>query len=79
MTFPDTVRVEITTTKIGRSSFTLGYRIWSEAQRAEVVIAEDVIVVMGYRTSRTVPVDAPLRDAIASLEASAATPRASRG
>lgn len=79
VTFPDTVRVEITTTRIGRTSFTLGYRIWSEAQRAEVVTAEDVIVVMDYRTSRTAPVDAPLREAIASLEASAGAPRASHG
>ncbi len=68
VTFPDTVRVEITTTKIGRTSFTLAYRIRSEAQQAEVVTAEDVIVVMDYRASRTVPVDEPRRAAITSLE-----------
>ncbi len=33
--------------------------------------AEDVIVVMDYRTSRTAPVDDALRGAIAALEASA--------
>jgi acyl-CoA thioester hydrolase len=76
VTFPDTVRVDVTTTKIGRSSFTLAYRIWSEAQQAEVLTAEDVIVVRDYRASRTAPVDAALRSAISGLEASA--PRASR-
>ena len=79
VTFPDTVRVDVTTTRIGRSSFTLGYRIWSEGQRAEVVTAEDVIVVMDYRTSRTAAVDDALRDAIASLEASAPRATASHG
>ncbi len=74
VTFPDTVRVDVTTTKIGRSSFTLAYRIWSEALQAEVVTAEDVIVVMDYRASRTAPVDDALRSAIAALEASAKRP-----
>jgi acyl-CoA thioester hydrolase len=77
--FPDTVRVEVTTTKIGRSSFTLGYRVRSEALGAEVLTAEDVIVVMDYRAARTAPVDETLRAAIHALEASAAAPRASRG
>ena len=80
VTFPDTVRVDVTTTKIGRSSFTLAYRIRSDAQKAEVLTAEDVIVVMDYRASRTTPVDDALRSAIAALEASASrSSRASRG
>ncbi len=80
VTFPDTVRVDVTTTKIGRSSLTLAYRVWSEALQAEAVTAEDVIVVMDYRASRTAPVDDALRSAIAALEASAPRPsRASRG
>jgi acyl-CoA thioester hydrolase len=74
VTFPDTVRVDVTTTRIGRSSFTLAYRIWSTAQQAEVVTAEDVIVVMDYRAARTAPVDDPLREAIAALEGSAPGP-----
>ncbi len=77
VTFPDTVRVDVTTTKIGRTSFTLAYRIRSDALQADVATAEDVIVVMDYRTSRTVPVDEPLRAAIASLERSA--PRRASG
>jgi acyl-CoA thioester hydrolase len=79
VTFPDRVRVDVTATKIGRSSFTLAYRVWSTAQEAEVAKGEDVIVVMDYRTSRTTPVDDALREAIAALEASAPHPRASHG
>ncbi len=79
VTFPDTVRVEVTTTRIGRSSLTLAYRVWSEALRAEVVTAEDVIVVMDYRSSRPASVDEPLRAAIAALEASAKRPHRASG
>src|SRR5512133_863029 len=79
VTFPDRVRVDVTATKIGRSSFTLAYRVWSTAQEAEVAKGEDVIVVMDYRTARTTPVDDTLREAIAALEASAPQPRASHG
>ena len=71
VTFPDTVRVDVTVTKIGKTSFTLAYRIWSTAQQAEVATGEDVIVVLDYRTSRTTPVDEALRAAIVSLEVSA--------
>ena len=74
VTFPDTVRVDVTTTKIGKSSFTLAYRIWSTAQQAEVATGEDVIVVMDYRSARTVPVDDALREAISALERSAPPP-----
>src|SRR5512138_3625036 len=70
VTFPDTVRVDVTVTKIGRSSFTLAYRVWSAEQKAEVASGEDVIVVMDYRAGRTAPVDEALRGAIAALEAS---------
>jgi acyl-CoA thioester hydrolase len=71
VTFPDTVRVDVTAAKIGNSSFTLAYRIWSTEQHAEVAKGEDVIVVMDYRTSRKAHVDAGLRAAIVALEASA--------
>jgi len=71
VTFPDTVRVDATTRKIGRSSFTMGYRIRSEDQGAEVATGEDVIVAFDYRAGRTVPVDEALRAAIVALEEAA--------
>ena len=79
VTYPDTVRVEVTTTKIGKSSFTMAYRVWSTGQRAEVATGEDVIVVFDYRAARTTPVDGPLRDAIVALEATAPGARRSSG
>jgi acyl-CoA thioester hydrolase len=73
VTFPDTVRVDVTTKKIGKSSFTLGYRVWSEDQKAEVATGEDVIVVFDYRSLSKIIVDDELRAAIAAIEQSAAT------
>src|SRR5512138_573393 len=71
VTFPDTVRVDVTTTKIGNSSFTLAHRIWSAEQQAEVATCEDVIVVVDYRSQRKARVDEALRAAIHALEATA--------
>jgi acyl-CoA thioester hydrolase len=75
VTFPDTVRVDATTKKIGRSSLTMAYRIWSAEQDAEVATGEDVIVVVDYRSGRTMVVDDALRAAIVGLEAAAGTTR----
>ena len=69
VTYPDTVRVDATITRIGRTSFTTAYRVWSEGQAAEVASAEDVIVVIDYRAGQPTPVSDALREAILSLEA----------
>ncbi len=71
VTYPDTVRVDATTTSIGRTSFRMAYRVWSEGQGAEVATGEDVIVVFDYRAGRATPVDDALRTAIVALEATA--------
>jgi acyl-CoA thioester hydrolase len=73
VTFPDTVRVDATTKKIGRRSFTMGYRIWSTGQRAEVATGEDVIVTLDYGSGQTTAVDDALRGAIIGLEEKAAS------
>ncbi len=69
--YPDTVRVDATVRAIGRTSLTMGYRIWSLGQNAEVALGEDVIVVLDYGTGRKAPVDDGLRAAILGLEGSA--------
>jgi acyl-CoA thioester hydrolase len=74
VTYPDTVRVDATTKKLGRSSITMGYRIWSTDQQAEVATGEDVIVTVDYRSGRTTVVDDPLRAAILGVEATALSP-----
>ncbi len=72
--YPDTVRVDANVRSIGRTSFTMEYRIWSADQRAEVATGEDVIVLFDYRNARATAVDDALRAAIAELEGAA--PRA---
>ncbi len=72
VTYPDTVRVETTVSRIGGSSFTMAFRVWSEAERAEVATGEQVIVHYDYRAGRAVPVDEALRQAIAAVEGAGA-------
>ena len=69
VTYPDTVRVDTRVSRVGGSSFTMAFRVWSEAQDAEVATGEQVIVNYDYRAGRTAPVDDALRAAIAALEA----------
>ncbi len=69
--YPDTVRVDATARAIGRTSVTLGYRIWSVGQQAEVASAEDVIVMLDYRSSQKAMVDEATRAAIHALERTA--------
>ncbi len=68
VTFPDTVRVETTVTRIGNSSFTMASRIRSEVQGIEVAADEEVIVLFDYRAGRPTPVDERLRAGIAAIE-----------
>jgi acyl-CoA thioester hydrolase len=70
VTYPDTVRVDATVTRIGGSSFTMAFRIHSEALGAEAATGEQVMVVYDYRAGRSSPVDDRLRQAIAAVEAS---------
>ena len=72
LTYPDTVRLEVTTSSIGRTSFHMGYRLWSTRHEAEAATAEDVIVMVDYRTGRPRPLDESLRAAILALEGNGA-------
>jgi acyl-CoA thioester hydrolase len=69
LSYPDTVRVDATVTRIGRSSLTMAYRIWSQEQQTEAATGEDVIVVFDYAAGRKAEVDDALRAAIHALEA----------
>jgi len=71
LTYPDTVRVDATVRAIGKSSFTMAYRIWSEAQQTEAATGEDVIVVFDYAAGRKAPIDGALRAAVHALETGA--------
>jgi acyl-CoA thioester hydrolase len=55
--YPDRIRIECGVTRIGRSSFHVGYRIFSEAQQVVVAEAESVMVFYSYadKASRALP------------------------
>jgi len=69
VTYPDTVRVDMTVSRIGGSSFVMTGRIWSRAQQAEVATSDSVMVAFDYAANRSAPVDERLRAAIAAFEA----------
>lgn len=68
VTYPDTVRVEVSAVRLGNSSFDLRYRVTSSAQQAVVAEALTVIVMFDYRNGRKVPLDETLRQRLTSLE-----------
>ncbi len=68
VTYPDVVRVDVTVSRVGGSSFTMSFRVWSEAQGVEVATGEQVIVNYDYRAGRTEPIDEALRAAIRAVE-----------
>jgi acyl-CoA thioester hydrolase len=70
LTYPDRVRVSVTTTKIGNTSFVMAYRIVSD-KHGLAAEAETVCVWFDYKSGGKIPVDARLRDAIYALEARA--------
>jgi acyl-CoA thioester hydrolase len=69
---PDTIRVHVATTRIGRSSATHRYVLASAAQGGAVVAEGEVVwVVLDYEKGEPLPMPAPLRERIVALEASA--------
>lgn len=75
VTFPDMVTVRTTVTKVGRTSFVMGYRVTSAKQGGAVVAeGEGVVVMLDYRTGAKVEVDDALRERIAALSTARARP-----
>jgi acyl-CoA thioester hydrolase len=68
LTYPDEVLVRATTTKIGRTSFTQSYEIWSTAQNAVAAVGEGIIVCVDKKSGKPVEVPADMRAAIGKLE-----------
>jgi acyl-CoA thioester hydrolase len=70
--YPDTVRVAATVTRLGHSSFVMGYRVTSAAHGGAVAAeGEGVVVLVDYRRGGSVALDDATRAAIAALEAGA--------
>ncbi len=66
--FPDTVRVGIRATRIGRTSIGLEHRILSEGLKAVAADGTSTTVVYDYAAGRPHPVPDSVRTAIAELE-----------
>jgi acyl-CoA thioester hydrolase len=72
LTFPDQVVVGARVARIGRTSFTMHYRITSRAQGQVAARGEGVLVLLDPRSGRPVEVDPSIREAIDRLEANRA-------
>jgi acyl-CoA thioester hydrolase len=68
ITFPDTVRVGMRVTRIGRSSIGFEHRIVSEAQGVLAAEGTSTVVVIDYDDGRPRPVPESVRQAIQQLE-----------
>ncbi|MCC7381167.1 MAG: acyl-CoA thioesterase [Deltaproteobacteria bacterium] len=69
VTYPDRVRVETTVSKLGNSSFVMGFRIHSLTHGTIAAEGEGVGVMINYSTGEKVPIDELSREAIYALEA----------
>jgi acyl-CoA thioester hydrolase len=66
--FPDTVRVGVRATRIGRTSIGLEHRIVSVRQRALAAEGTSTIVVYDYSVQRPHPVSEEVRNAVEELQ-----------
>ncbi len=66
--YPDTVIAEASCTAVGGKSFTMAYRVRSEALGKVAAEGDGVIVMFDYANDRAVPVDDTLRAGLESLK-----------
>jgi acyl-CoA thioester hydrolase len=65
---PDVVRVSYATLRIGTSSVTHGYRIWSEGQGKLAAEGEGTWICFDYGAQRSMPLPSALRQAMETFE-----------
>ena len=68
LTYPDRVRTEVGVSRIGNSSFTHSYRIYSLSQETWVARGESVTVYYDYERGTSAPLPPELRRALLALE-----------
>ncbi len=68
VSFPDTIRCEAAVSSVGKTSWVLAYRAWSQKQRALVAQGDSVLVLFDYQNRAKVALEGPLRKRIAALE-----------
>ncbi|MFO0723013.1 MAG: thioesterase family protein [Myxococcota bacterium] len=67
--YPDTVEARIRVAKLGNTSLTMAFELWSISERALAASGEGVVVLIDYKTSQKLPLPDDLRAAIANIEA----------
>ena len=68
VTFPDTVHTAATVTKIGTTSFVMGYRVTSEKLGAVVAEGEGVIVMIDPASGKPTPISDELKQRVMAVE-----------
>jgi acyl-CoA thioester hydrolase len=71
VTYPDTVAVEASVRKFGHTSFTMQYRLTSQAQGVVAAEGEAVVVLVDPSTGQKTPLPEAFKAAIAALEGGA--------
>jgi acyl-CoA thioester hydrolase len=66
--YPDTVDVGARVTRLGRTSMTMQYQLFSRKLEAIAAEGDSVVVVFDYAQQKPVPISQALRDLIASIE-----------
>jgi len=68
ITYPDSVRVEATVSRIGNTSLTMDFKIWSVAKNSLAAEGSGVAVLVDYKSGQKVPVPQAVRQAIETLQ-----------
>lgn len=68
--YPDRLRAETGFVRMGTSSVTFSYRLYSHGQQEYVADSEAVIVFFNFATGKSEPIPAPLRAAMENLQKS---------
>ena len=68
LNFPDTAQIGVRITRIGRSSFDMEHKIFSQNDHALAAEGRSTLVVFDYQANKAHPVPARIRHAIESLE-----------
>ena len=66
--YPDTVLIGVRISRIGRSSFDMEHKIFSQNDHALAAEGTSTLVVFDYQTNKSHPVPARIRHAIENLE-----------
>jgi len=66
--YPDEITTETRAVNMGRSSFTMAYRVHSKRLGAVVAAGDGVVVMVDYATGKSVPISTALRARIAVVD-----------